>query len=320
MSTAFTIDQIRDRIRSLGLDRDVLKTFTIIEGVFINESPLHVGKGRGELGEVDLPVLRDWRNVPYIPGSSLKGVVRAFCEAIAKGSGLKACSPFTSDGEICAFSAELLNFVLQRSLQCASIDELRRDLAKEREKVVSIAKRRISNEAQRDRIVSEIENLLNSEEGLLSLVKTYSPCVVCRLFGNQALASRVIIFDAYPENPSMIRTDMRTRVAIDRFREAARSAALFRYEFVPPGFRWRFRMEIRNLDLTNCDSDECRLMNVFLKHFAELGLSLGGLKSVGHGLLKLDPEYTVIHVYRVEDLTLRLDKSVKLSELLRSGG
>ena len=132
------------------------------------------------------------------------------------------------------------------------------------------------------------------------------------------MASRVSFFDAYPENPSIVRTEMRTRVAIDRFREAARSGALFQYEYVPPGFRWRFRAEIRNLDLTSCSSDECKLLRTLLKHFAEIGLSVGGLKSVGHGLLKLDAEQTTIHVYRVEDLTLRLDRSVKLSELLRS--
>ncbi len=43
-------------------------------------SPLHAGTGRG-VGMIDLPIAREKAtNIPYLPGSSLKGVLRDACE------------------------------------------------------------------------------------------------------------------------------------------------------------------------------------------------------------------------------------------------
>jgi len=67
----------------------------IIEGSLEALTPLHIGSGRAELGEeaIDLPVLRDPNDVPYVPGSSLKGKVRAEAERIAKSLGYDVCTP-----------------------------------------------------------------------------------------------------------------------------------------------------------------------------------------------------------------------------------
>ncbi|GHV23159.1 type III-B CRISPR module RAMP protein Cmr4 [Planctomycetales bacterium] len=46
-------------------------------------SPLHVGAGRG-LGYIDLPIVREKvTNYPYVPGSSVKGVISEHCGASA---------------------------------------------------------------------------------------------------------------------------------------------------------------------------------------------------------------------------------------------
>lgn len=61
----------------------------VLEGKLVNEAPLRVGMGRGEeLGSpTDLPVIKINRkgggDLPYIPGSSLKGVMRGHLERIA---------------------------------------------------------------------------------------------------------------------------------------------------------------------------------------------------------------------------------------------
>lgn len=67
----------------------------IIQGVIEAITPLHIGSGKPELeiGEVDMPILRDPSEQPYIPGSSLKGRTRSQAEAIARQMGSKVCSP-----------------------------------------------------------------------------------------------------------------------------------------------------------------------------------------------------------------------------------
>lgn len=312
MSEEGLVDVVND-IRLLGIDRDVIKVITTIEGIVVNETPLRIGKGRGELGEADLPVLRDPSGVPYVPGSSLKGAVRAFLEALARGSGYDACTPFTPSR--CAFGAELLNLIFQEVRGGATLNDVVGFLSRKDRRLEEIARRWFGDSSEA--IIEDILNVLE-KEGISAVIRKYAPCLICRLFGNQALASRVTFFDLYPQNPELLRTQVRTRVAIDRFREAARSKALFQYEFIPPNYRWVFRMEVRNLDLTNCEGDECRLLLTFLRIFTSEGLSVGGMKSVGHGVLKLLPEETSVIVHRVSsDLTL--EKTVcRLSELIKA--
>jgi len=75
---------------------ETLHKRTIFEGEIETLTPLHVGSGRPELGEergVDLPVLRDVKDVPYVPGSSLKGKIRAEAERIARTLGYTICTP-----------------------------------------------------------------------------------------------------------------------------------------------------------------------------------------------------------------------------------
>jgi len=63
-------------------------------------SALRIGAGRqAAIGVSDLPVMRDLFGRPYIPGSSIKGVVRSYIESIvrtlwpADGSGKGRCNP-----------------------------------------------------------------------------------------------------------------------------------------------------------------------------------------------------------------------------------
>lgn len=67
----------------------------IISGSIEAVTPLHIGSGKPEveIGQVDLPVLTDPEGRPYIPGSSLKGRVRAEAERIARQRGLEVCKP-----------------------------------------------------------------------------------------------------------------------------------------------------------------------------------------------------------------------------------
>jgi CRISPR-associated RAMP protein (TIGR02581 family) len=72
-----------------------LEKRVIIQGTIEAVTPLHIGSGKPELdiGEVDMPILRDPSEQPYIPGSSLKGRTRSQAEAIARQKGLEVCYP-----------------------------------------------------------------------------------------------------------------------------------------------------------------------------------------------------------------------------------
>ncbi|MBV8729964.1 MAG: type III-A CRISPR-associated RAMP protein Csm3, partial [Acidobacteriia bacterium] len=59
----------------------------ILEGELRCETGLHVGAGKGslEIGGSDNPVVKDAFGRPYVPGSSLRGKIRALLE---RASGL----------------------------------------------------------------------------------------------------------------------------------------------------------------------------------------------------------------------------------------
>lgn len=77
-------------------DFDLLRERIILKGTLTTRTALHIGGGAGELDAVDLPVVKTHRGDPFIPGSSLKGVVRSTVEALLRAAdipGLRACNP-----------------------------------------------------------------------------------------------------------------------------------------------------------------------------------------------------------------------------------
>ncbi|MFM7201173.1 MAG: CRISPR-associated RAMP protein Csx7 [Myxococcota bacterium] len=77
-----------------------LRERLVLRGSLVAQTGLRIGGGDSdELNAVDLPVMRDADGFPFIPGSSLKGAIRATLEALVRGadlpptSGLWACDP-----------------------------------------------------------------------------------------------------------------------------------------------------------------------------------------------------------------------------------
>ncbi|MEM5853768.1 MAG: CRISPR-associated RAMP protein Csx7 [Candidatus Aenigmatarchaeota archaeon] len=92
------------------------------------ESPIRIGAGKNvtKLSLVDLPVvimrIGD-RDLPYIPGSSLKGVFRASSEFLAKSYGLNVCLM----GEGCKNNYDR---ELQDSIKTGDVEKIKVTLAK----------------------------------------------------------------------------------------------------------------------------------------------------------------------------------------------
>ena len=84
---------------------DTFQSHLMVAGYLVADSALRIGTGRiSALTGSELPVIRDARGRPFIPGSSLKGALRSHLEALVRGKAppnadLKhlACDPTSSE-------------------------------------------------------------------------------------------------------------------------------------------------------------------------------------------------------------------------------
>jgi len=203
-------------------DFDKVSKYYVVEGVLVNETPLRIGAGRdrGFATSVDNPVIRisipadgEVLELPYIPGSSIKGALRAMVGSFLRSEG-----------------REDVNEIL---------------------------------------------------EGI---------------FGSTELASHVIIDDAYPIGIPKI--SVRTGIKIDNRFGSVERKLLYKMEYVEPGSKWRFRMEIINIDI-NSDDKRAKALRFILNALFEGLVRIGGRKSIGLGRVRLLRDETKIFEIRL---------------------
>jgi CRISPR-associated RAMP protein (TIGR02581 family) len=92
---------------------DVFQNRLVYTGALVCKSALRIGAGRSsEPIGTDLPVIKDAQGYPFIPGSSLKGVLRARVEAFVRAihnTRQAACNPVGNNTEWCLRSIEGLD-------------------------------------------------------------------------------------------------------------------------------------------------------------------------------------------------------------------
>lgn len=73
----------------------------VIQGQVAAQSALRIGAGKSQdISASDQPIMRDGQGAPFLPGSSLKGALRAGLERLLRGldhPALRACDPFDKD-------------------------------------------------------------------------------------------------------------------------------------------------------------------------------------------------------------------------------
>lgn len=74
-------------------DHDIFRNRITIRGKLKFETQLHVGTGEAPALDVRNSVLKLKDGIPYIPASSLKGVMRSEVERVAKARNLPICDP-----------------------------------------------------------------------------------------------------------------------------------------------------------------------------------------------------------------------------------
>jgi CRISPR-associated RAMP protein (TIGR02581 family) len=221
-----------------------------IEANFVLDKPLHIGRGISlkPIG-TDLPVIKDANDKPYIPGSSIKGIIRSELERILIALDIKK-NKFGVKNLTCD--------VLDKEKICVN-DDKKKELMKKHTKA--------NGNLNDDGFTRELWN---------------ETCLVCRLFGSPWIASRIYIKDMHLLN-SDIRTEIRDGVAIDRDTGTAKLRMKFDYEIVPSGAKFRFEVILENVE-----DWEVGLFCLILRLWEKGEIAIGGKTSSGLGWGKLE--------------------------------
>jgi CRISPR-associated RAMP protein (TIGR02581 family) len=225
----------------------------VLEGYLVAESPLRIGVGReSPLGSaVDLAVLRmnlNGKLVPYIPGSSLKGVFRSTAIQLANRKGLTVCS----------------------GLSKGTCMDLRYP--------------EFDGKTLLEKIQEEIRN--RNYRRAIELFHEKA-CLLCKVFGAPSFTGHSEFNDSYPINEKGEVLDapvgVRTGIAINRRTGAVHMGALYQVEYVEPGARFRF-----SLRTTNLPNYALGLLAKILRMVNEGWVRVGGFKTRGFGELRVD--------------------------------
>jgi CRISPR-associated protein Csm3 len=248
-------------------------------------SPLRLSSGRAS-DVTDAPLMRDRSGIVYIPGSSLRGVLRSELERILSGlelaDGPRSCILFSED---------------DRADACVTVH---------RGKQEELSKK------------PEGEALAYLGENLCDLCRLFgSPVYASRLTIEDAYPEKP---EGLPE-----KGNIRDGVGIDRDTGAAREGIKFNYEVLEKGKDGTFftlRMQLENLD--GDGAHDRTLLNLALALLEE-GLNVGGKRAAGLGQIKLQKASIKVHGFKStedlwKDLQARVDphRELKLEEVLNA--
>jgi CRISPR-associated protein Csm3 len=195
----------------------------------------------------DLPVIKTPEGVPFVPGSSLKGVVRAYVEQV-----LRTMDEMKKQRQG------------QRLWACDPLDEKNRCVTADRKKEL-------------------LEEAGEDDARFTGLIWHHS-CTACRLFGSPWVASRVAFQDAMLTNrDSLLRlTEVRDGVGIDRDLGSAKTGIKYDFETVPAGAEFGITIVVEN-----AEEWEVGLLLLALEAMKRGELPVGGKTTRGPGWGKL---------------------------------
>lgn len=181
-----------------------------VSGVVSAKTAVHVGMGRdAEPHTPDLPIIRDSDGRPFIPGSSLKGVLRSRTEALvrgyAAGQGARSCCLqrvaclITSDRELCVTADDKKGLI---------------DL-------------KLPDDEYTNKILAQT-------------------CLACRVFGSPWYAAKFRVADLALLPECEVQSEVRNGVAIDRDTGTSSDGQLYQLEVAPRGSRFILRIGIDN--------------------------------------------------------------------------
>jgi len=204
----------------------------------------------------------DGKETIYLPGSSLKGILRSHCERIAR----------TVDNK---------ERRVKRGGQALSCNPLEEGTQKER-KDFSCNK---YFEAKKDEIQKAVKGNEQTSRGAEIYRRS---CFVCQMYGNTALSSHIQITDAYPVEVDKVVTEARSGTAIDRIYGSVLPGALFQFEVATQG---TFKTEIY---IKNFTTSQLGLLALALRDLQMQRIAIGFAKSRGLGRVKANVESVLV--------------------------
>lgn len=193
--------------------------------------PVLVKSGHASVTGPDMTPVRTYRNNDwevYLPGSSLKGVIRSHiekvCRTLIEDS---VCNPFVKSRDIALEQNNQLVCQNYSDVACGDKFELREKIKMK---------------------VRGHEWYRPSKEQLSNEQVYHDSCPVCRLFGSTSFIGRLSIGDGYLTTPGTGRTETRDGVGIDRFTGGAAHGAKFELEAVSTGVTFKTDILLRNFE------------------------------------------------------------------------
>jgi len=216
--------------------------------------PLLIKSGQATVGGLDMSFVRTYRHdgkdEPFIPGSSLKGMLRSYAEKICRSlrdHPVPVCLPYADPGK-------KENPDEKGQASCG----LRFEKHKKDNNLQTIPSDRLYD---------------------LS-------CPICRLFGSHVFIGRFSTADAYLTDgfreSSMPAFETRNGVAIDRFTGGTAGGALYDMEVLTRG-DFQTSIEIRNFERW-----QLGLIGLILRDMEEGLIRIGSLKSRGLGRIRAE--------------------------------
>ncbi|MFB2918440.1 CRISPR-associated RAMP protein Csx7 [Aerosakkonema funiforme] len=228
---------------------DTFKSRLEISGTLTTITALRIGAGRStEPIGSDLPVIKDAVGRPLIPGSSFKGALRSRLESFLRG--------------IVGSDAFNKGIALRKLVANPAVEEewsLKADEIK-----------KLKDENKDD---FDLTTAILKETDLAS-----------HLFGSPWIASKFQVRDLTVLPDSWFgQYQERDGVAIDRDTETAADAKLYDFQVVPAGTQFEFKAVVEN-----AEPWELGLLTIGLHQFETEQIPLGGGRSRGLGVVKLD--------------------------------
>jgi CRISPR-associated RAMP protein (TIGR02581 family) len=238
---------------------DIFTSRVTIRGHLIAETGLHIGAGGSSLDPsvTDSPIIRDSAGRPFIPGSSLKGALRAHLESLARSlmrQDFWSCDP-------------LIDPCIQPMTQNGKdgIEEIKDGAEK-----AALGKSERLDQVKYDQLLTD--DIYRRS------------CTICKLFGSPWLASHVLIKDSFVLSELWgERVELRDGVGIDRDTETARHGVKYDFEVVPAMTGFDLEIVAENAD------EVLGLLSIGVLEM-ELGrVVLGGKTTRGLGSIKFIP-------------------------------
>lgn len=253
-------------------------------GTLTTRTALRIGAGSSrDVSGSDLPVVQDMLGRPYIPGASLKGVLRACAESLLRG-----LQPYVS------------RTPQEPLLSCMSV-------SKSDDGKVHVWPDGYRGYLTAGTVTHMKEREFRNQPDALNQALYDRSCWACRAFGAPWLAAPLLVKDLPLDETSWAgHLGMRDGVGIDRNTGAAREKLRYDFQVVPAGAQFAFRLVI-----DGANEAEIGLLLLALEAMANGLAPLGGATSRGLGRIALGIDWArCVWIDPADTLTIFGDRAI----------